>query len=146
VFFIKSKNKVKSYAWSFKNVSVKLIDFEGILNKNRFEVGRYFGLFYHKIEKEGFSKKLFGLKLNLIVHFLTKIRLASLISGHQVDNKLPTMVILSNDGQLNRIVKHVSKSLGGQESSSNEGMFRRIPKRIILLIKSGNDSSLKVLL
>jgi hypothetical protein len=25
-------------------------------------------------------------------------------------------------------------------------MFRRIPKRIILLIKSGNDSSLKVLL
>lgn len=100
-FLLNLKNKLKSYAWSFKDVSVKLINFESILNKYRFEVGRYFGLFDHEIEKEGFSKKLFGLKLNFIVHFLTKICLASLISGHQIDNKLSTMVILSNDGQLN---------------------------------------------
>ena len=100
-FLLNLKNKVKNYAWSFKDVSVKLINFESILNKYRFKVGRYFGLFDHEIEKERFSKKLFRLKLNFIVHFLTKICLASLISGHQIDNELSTMVILSNDGQLN---------------------------------------------
>lgn len=56
------------------------------------------------------------------------------------------MIILTYDGQFHGVVKHISQRFGRQKTPSNQGMFRRIPKRIILLIKSRNDTGLEILL
>lgn len=44
------------------------------------------------------------------------------------------MVVLSNDSQIDGVVKHVGKGFRGQESSTDESVLRRIPERVIFLV------------
>ena len=75
-----------SYAWCLEILSVVLVDFKGILNKDGLEVGRDFGLLDHEVEVEGFAQELLGLELDLVVHLFTEIDLSGLIGGDKVNH------------------------------------------------------------
>lgn len=107
-------------AWGLEVLSVVLADFEGVLDENGLEVGGYFSLLDHEIEKEGFSQEFLGLEFDLIIHFFTEINLASIVSGYKIDDEFPAMIIFANNREFNRVIKHISQGFGGEESPTDE--------------------------
>jgi len=54
------------------------------------------------------------------------------------------MIILSNNRQLDRVIKHIRQSLSSKEPSANERILRGIPKGVVLLFELGDKACLKV--
>lgn len=133
------------YFWSSERFIQVFISFERVLNKHILKVGWNLSFLNYQVKIERFIKQLLRLKFNLIIHFLTKINFSCLICRNKVDSQFSTVIVFTDYWKLNQIIKHVSQSLGCKEASANERMFWWIPKRIIFLLKLGDNASFKIL-
>lgn len=133
-----------SYLWCFECFCVYFVHFQGVLDEGVLVVGRYFGMLYEQVEIEWLFKQLFRFELDFIIDFLTQVQLPSLVRRDQVDGQLSTVIVLADNGQLDRVIEHVSESLGGEEAPADERVLWWVPEGIFLLLQGGDESSLEI--
>lgn len=96
------------------------------------------------IKVERIINKIFRLEILLLIHLLAEVFSPGFISRDHVDHELSTLVVLPDDGQIGRVVKHVGESFGGEKSPADHNWLRWVPEGVIFLLEFRDHSCLKV--
>lgn len=87
---------------------LELVHLKAVLYKDASIVGGHHTFFHHDEHMEGLVQQFFGFELNFfLIHLLTEVSSACLISWDKVDNQLATLLVLPDHRQSGWIIKHV---------------------------------------